>query len=281
MIIRPIAGNLLVEPLPDCAAWTAFFHDAEIPVMRETAEALEAFRCHEDATDANNIGEMISGDPLMTLKVLAHEATHRGSRVITAAETVTAAIVMMGVTPFFRAFGPQPTVEDRMMGNEPALVGLQCVLQRANRGADLALAFAIHRADPHAALIHAAALLHEFTEMLLWCHAPELAIQVAKLQEADAVLRSTVAQRQVLNIDLTELQAGLVGAWQLPALLSEARTDVPATSKAAARTVSLATRLARHTVNGWDNAAIPDDLHEISLLLNLSSDATRHFVQHV
>ena len=124
MTTSPIDGKPLLAPLPDCAAWTAFFLEAEIPVMRDTADALEVFRCHEDATDANSIGEMISGDPLMTLKVLAHEAGHRGLRVITPAETVTAAIVMMGVTPFFRAFGTQPCVEDRLMGNQQAWVGL-------------------------------------------------------------------------------------------------------------------------------------------------------------
>ena len=40
------------------------------------------------------------------------------------------------------------------------------------------------------------------------------------------------------------------------------------------RSVALAVRLARHTAQGWDNAAIPDDVKEIAALLNLSEAAT-------
>jgi hypothetical protein len=35
------------------------------------------------------------------------------------------------------------------------------------------------------------------------------------------------------------------------------------------RCVHLAVRLARHTARGWDDAAVPDDLHDIAELLNL------------
>jgi hypothetical protein len=43
----------------------------------------------------------------------------------------------------------------------------------------------------------------------------------------------------------------------------------------------LALRLARHTAQGWDNAALPDDVHDIATLLNLSTDATLHLVQGI
>ena len=69
----------LTRALPDLGAWTAHFLAAEIPILADTAEALEAMRAGEDDLDANTIGEMIAGDPLMTLKVLAYAATHRGS----------------------------------------------------------------------------------------------------------------------------------------------------------------------------------------------------------
>ena len=111
----------LSQPLRDLGAWTAHFRAAEIPVLAETAEALEALRLNEDDVDANGIGEMISDDPLMTLKVLAFSSTHRGSRVVTDTETVIAALVMMGISPFFAAFGPQPTVEERLQAQPEAL----------------------------------------------------------------------------------------------------------------------------------------------------------------
>ena len=281
-MITPFTANeLLVEPLPNLAAWTAFFCRTEIPVMRETAETLEALRNQEDANDANSIGEMLSGDPLMTAKVLAYEAAHRGSRVVTAAETVTAAIVMMGVTPFFHGFGRQPIVEDLLIGNGPALGGLKRMLSQARRGADFAFAFAAHRADPHAAIIHAAALLHDLAEILLWCHAPSLALAVAALQQTDATLTSSAAQRQVLNIDLMDLQANLVSSWKLPVLLTEVNVGARINSQIGARTISLANRLVRDIANGRKTGSAAEDLEEIAHLLGLSADATILFIEQI
>jgi len=41
----------------------------------------------------------------------------------------------------------------------------------------------------------------------------------------------------------------------------------------------LAIRLARHTADGWDNAALPDDVRDIGALLNLSAAATLALMQ--
>jgi HD-like signal output (HDOD) protein len=262
----------LVRPLRDLAAWTSHFRRAEIPVLRETIDALDALRANEDRTDANSIGEMIGGDPLMTLKVLLHVGEHRGRMVVTGAETVISALVMMGIPPFFRTFARPEAIEDRLAWSSAALVGVQRVLQRAHRGARFALAFAIHRADPHAASIHAAALLHEFAELLLWCHAPGLALRVRELQDADPALRSSTAQKSVLNVELADLQHALAVAWRLPALLADKSQEVPGSSPGG-RTVALASRLARHVAHGWDNAAVPDDVAEIAEFLNLSAGA--------
>ena len=269
------------EPPRDLAAWTRWFEHAEIPVLRDTADALEAFRANEDNVDANSLGEMISGDPLMTLKVLAYESGHRGRRVVTSAETVISALVMMGISPFFRAFGPQTPIDDRLAHCPEALAGLERVLLRANRGANFALAFAIHRTDPDAAVIHAAALLHEFAEMLLWCHAPALALRLLAMQTADPELRSSAAQRSVLHIELADLQRALAEAWRLPALLADSTSEPQAAGQTSARIVALAARLARHTARDWDNAAIPDDVSEIAVLLNLSPEATLNLLLEI
>ncbi len=267
----------LVQPLRDLAAWTAHFRAAEIPVLAQTAEALEALRANEDLVDANSIGEMISGDPLMTLKVMAYVAAHRSIRVVTDTETVTSALVLIGISPFFRAFGPQPTVESQLANEPEALAGLTDTMRRAHRGANFALGFAVHRMDHDAAVIHAAALLHDFAELLLWCHAPALALQIRSAQRADPTLRSSAAQRGVLNIELADLQQSLMRAWRLPELLIRISDDRHA-EDASVRTVMLALRLARHTAQDWENAAIPDDIADIATLLNLSTDATLQLV---
>jgi len=276
----PDPNELLTRPLRDLDAWTDHFRRAEIPVLAQTAEAIEAMRANEDDVDANAIGEMIAHDPLMTLKVLAYAATHRSARMVTDTETVTATLVMMGISPFFRAFGPQPTLEERLAEQPEALAGLSEVMRRAHRGATFALAFAVHRMDPDAPLIHEAALLHDFAEMLLWCHAPTLALRIRDAQRADATLRSVAIQREQLGIALYEVKQALMKAWRLPEMLRRI-SDERDTEQTNVRNVLLAVRLARHTAGGWDNAALPDDIADIAALLNLSHGAAQQLVRSV
>ena len=276
----PISPDTLARPLPDLAAWTAHFAHADLPVLASSAEALEALRANEDAVDANVIGEMVATDPLMTLRVLAYAAAHRSPRLVTDPETVTAAVVLMGITPFFNAFGPQPTVEERLRDQPEALAGLHEVLARAHRAANFAIGFAVHRMDPDAPMIHLAALLHDFAELLLWCHAPALALAVQALQRADPALRSSAAQRAVLNIELADLQQALMRAWRLPELLTRISDDRHA-EHPSVKSVALAVRLARHSAHGFDNAALPDDFSDIAELLNLSVGAAGQLVHDI
>lgn len=273
-------SEFLERPLADVGAWTEHLRDAELPVLRATADALEIFRGEEDRVDANGLGELIATDPLMTLKVMAHAARLRNPRVVTDIETVTGVLVMMGIPPFFRAFGPQPTVESRLAQRPQALAGLQEVLRRARHAADFAIGFAAHRLDPNAPLLHAAALLHDFAELLLWCHAPTLALEIATAQAQDPSLRSSVAQRRVLNVELADLQQALMKAWRLPRLLIRVSDDRHA-DQPDVRCVTLATSLARHTALGWDNPAIPDDVAAIAALLNLSPAAALDLVRSI
>jgi len=263
----------LRQALSSLGSWTAYFRAAEIPILAETADALELLRANEDAVDANRLGEMLATDPLMTLRVLVHAAEHRSQRLLSDAETVTAALVLMGITPFFRDFTGVATVEDRLADNPAALDGLNRVLRRANRAARFALGFAAHHADPDAAVIHSAALLHDFAEMLLWIHAPALALEIRQRQQADRTLRSAAVQREVLHIELADLEQALMDAWRLPELLKRVTNDKRG-NDLQIQYVRLAVRLARHTADGWDDAAIPDDLAEIGEMLNLGPAPT-------
>jgi HD-like signal output (HDOD) protein len=258
--------------LTDLQSWLACFRDAEIPVQRATAAALEEMRGRQDDVDANQIGEMVAGDPLMSLKLMAFAAKNRPSRLVTDLETVTATLVMMGISPFFRAFGVQLTLEDVLGDRLDALEGITAVLERADRAARFALTFAVHRLDPDASVIHLAALLHDFSELLLWCHAPDLALAIREAQRVDSNLRSRSAQLHFLNIELHELQHALMEAWRLPELLVQI-TDERQVHLPRVQCVSLGVRLARHTADGWENAAVPDDVADVARLLNLSPDA--------
>lgn len=263
------------------AGWTSLFDAGSLPVLTETAVTIDAMRPHEDAVDAHALGATIGSDPLMTLKLLSHVGFLRRGREGGEPETVTAALVMLGIPPFFRAFGPQETVEVRLRGDTEALEGFQAVLQRAHRAATFALGFAVQRLDHDAALIHLAALLHDFAELLLWLYAPHCASEIARRQRMDAQLRSVDVQRDVLGVTLPELQHELMLRWHLPRALVQIADDSQHRDSSQARNVLLAVRLARHTAQGWDNAALPDDLREIAELLHLAIDPTLQLLRDI
>lgn len=273
----------ITQPPADTAAWAVLFDPSRLPVLAETAEALEALRAKEDDVDAHLLSETFCTDPLMTLKLLAHVSNLRRSRDADSrsdAETMTAALVMLGIGPFFRTFGPQTAVEDLLAAAPEALAGFHAVLRRSYRAANFAAAFAVHRRDYDVAVIYEAALLHDFTELLLWVRAPALAGAIAQRQHANPSLRSATVQRERLNVELSDLQHELMSAWGLPELLVRISDDRHADSDQV-RSVLLALRVARHSTQGWDNPALPDDVRDVASLLNLGHAATEQLLRDV
>lgn len=270
----------LTEALPDLAAWTALCLHAPLPVLAETAARIEELRAHEDEVDAHLLAQAIGHDPLMTLKLLAHVASLRTARRSGDPETVTSALVLLGIGPFFRAFGPQPTASSHLADEPEAQLGFEAVLRRSHRAAAFALGFAVHRMDPDAPVLHAAALLNDFAEMLLWLHAPGLALGIAQTQRVDPTLRSAAVQRALLHVELADLRRSLMRAWRLPELLARIEDDRHA-DRPQVRNVRLAVRLARHTANGWHDPALDDDLREIAALLNLAEVPTLHLLREI
>ena len=269
------------DPPRSVAGWASLFDPSRLPVLADTADTLEELREHEDAVDARMLADAIVTDPLMTLKVLAHVAQLRRGREGSDSETVTEALVMIGIPTFFRAFGAQSVAEDRLASLPEALAGFQRVLRRSHRAARFAIGFAVHRMDHDAPVIHGAALLHDFAELLIWLHAPALALEIERRQQADASLRSAAVQRDVLNIELAELQHALMTAWHLPGLLVQISDDHARAVTPQVRNVMLAIRVARHSADGWTNAALPDDLQEIGALLQLGPEPTARLLQEI
>ena len=271
----------ITRPPHDVAGWVSLFSPVSLPVLNSTAHVLEDLRQVEDAVDAHLLADHLASDPLMTLKLLAHVAAVRPRRDGGEPETVTAALVMLGIPPFFRAFGPQASAEDWLQGQPEALEGFLQVLQRSRRAANFAIGFACHRMDHDATVIHEAALLHDFAELLLWLHAPALALEMQGRQRDEPGLRSAAVQRQVLNIELADLEHALMQAWQLPQLLVDITNDHAKQPTTQARNVMLAIRVARHSAHGWDNPALPDDMHDIGQLLQLSPAAVERLLYDI
>ena len=250
---------MITTALPDLAAWTDAFRVLGIPVFRQSALGIAGMIADEDSASAIAIGRLAQRDPLLTLRILGLAARHRSRRAVTDTETTITGVVMMGLGRVFEDLAA-PVVVEELLADDPD-----------------ALAFAVHRLDTDAEVIQEAALLHDFAEMLLWCHAPVLAREIRDRQRADPALRSTQAQLEVLGIRLDELQRALMRVWRLPELLAQI-TDQSQIALARVRNVLLAVDLARHSQRGWDNPAIPDDLAGIARLLNLTREAAREKV---
>lgn len=283
---------MLQLPLPaSLPAWTEAFCDLPVPVLADTQRALDALAQAEierGDVDAHRIAEAVAQDPLMTLRIFASTARlgtwaaredRRGMP-----ETVTAALLLLGIGPFFRSLGELPLVEAAVdparCGVPGAPAGLAAVLRRARRSANFALGFAVHRMDGDAAALQVAALLHDFAELLLWCHGPERADALARRQAAEPTLRSAEAQQALLGIELAALEQALMRAWGLPELLRR-MTDERQAWDPQVRCVSLAVRIARHSAAGWDNPALPDDWTALGELLQLSPEAARALVLEI
>jgi HD-like signal output (HDOD) protein len=264
--------RLLDKPLPSLAAWTLHFERTELPVLADTARVLAELAQREeegdDAIDAHLISREVSNDPLLALRLLAYVSRKLGHRAVQI-DSVRSALVLLGIGPFFREFQDLPTLESLLADDEEALEGARDVLRRGERAARFALGFAVHRMDSETTAIHLAALLHDFAELLLWVHAPVLAKTIRRMQQADPTLRSVEAQRMVLGISLGELQQALMKSWRLPELLVRLSGDRHEHDPSV-MTVRVALQVARHTSQGWQNVAMPDDVAAVASLLQLS-----------
>lgn len=257
--------------------WVAFFKEADIPVLRQTARELAALREREDETGARDITRVVINDPLMMFKVLTYANNHRSRHQLQDLVQVEQAIIMMGTSTFFEQIPTVPHVEDVLDHHVAALVDLLKLMIRAHRAGYFAADFAAHLMDLHAEELRVAASLYDFAEMLMWIFNPEAMGEIRKRQAADKTLRSRVVQQEVLGFRVVELQAELVRVFNLPSLLTdlmdEQRAHLPRV-----RNVQLAVNLARHSADGWDNAALPDDYKDISQLLHVDVERVMHIV---
>jgi HD-like signal output (HDOD) protein len=183
--------------------------------------------------------------------------------------------MMIGIEPFFRDFEYLPLVEEELKAYPRALLGLLKVTNRSRKAATWAREWGVIRHDLDVDEITVAALLHDTAEMLMWCFAPTLALQVKELQVRDRNLRSTTAQMAVYGIRMNDLHLHLARAWHLPQLLTTLM-DHGNAEHPRVKNVALAVDLARHSANGWDDPALPDDFRAIEELLHVSHETLMH-----
>jgi HD-like signal output (HDOD) protein len=270
-----IAAPMIAAPLPDLDSWIAYFVQADIPVLRHTVQQLAELRENANQSNARVISSVILHDPMMTLRVLAYIEAKRSKSRMTDITTIERALMMIGMEPFFNDFQNLPLVEDHLKTQPRALLGLLKVIGRARKATHWARDWAICRHDLDVDEISVATLLYDFAEILMWCFAPELALRVVEKQKADRTLRSVSVQTETYNVPLYAIKAALADAWHLPRLLITLM-DPEHAEHPRVRNVKLAVDLARHSANGWDDAALPDDFKAIEELLHMSHEGLMH-----
>ncbi|PKO43314.1 MAG: metal-dependent hydrolase [Betaproteobacteria bacterium HGW-Betaproteobacteria-22] len=255
-------------------AWVKRICSSPIPVLKLTAREVGRLQADEDNISARAITGVVLNDPMMTFKVLSYAQQHKGRSQLQDLAQVEQAVMMMGTSAFFRNVPPTPLVEDVLKTNLPALMQLLKLIKRAHRAANFAVEWAAHLNDLHSEEVLIAALLHDLSEMLMWCYAPDEMTRIHEIQLADKHLRSKVVQQEVLGFVLLDLQKELVSRFQLPPLLNKLMLDEFA-HEVRVKNVILAVNLARHSANGWDDAALPDDYHDIAELLRMDLEKTK------
>jgi HD-like signal output (HDOD) protein len=263
---------MIDQPLKTKEAWIAYFSAVDMPILRQTARRLEEIRQEIDRVNGREVAAVVLQDPLLAIKVLAYIQRFQGKYLQSDITTIANAIMMLGVEPFFAQFESLSTIETLLKDEPQALLGVLNVIRRAQRASRYAHDWAFERHDMNVEEVELAALLHDLAEILLWCFAPRLALDIRARQRADPALRSVVAQNQVLGLRVIDLQLALCDAWHLPELLKTLMDDAHA-GFARVRNVALAVNLARHSASDWDNPALPDDFDAIEKLLHIDRPA--------
>lgn len=262
---------MIDQPFETMEAWVEYLNSEEMPILRQTARRLEEARQNIDRINGRDIAAIVLQDPLLAIRVLAYIQPFRGKHLRSDITTIGNAIMMLGVEPFFARFESPLTIETLLKDEPQALLGVLHVIRRVQRASRYAHEWAFERHDMNVEEVELAALLHDLAEILLWCFAPRLAIDIRNRQKADATLRSAAAQEQVLGIRLFDLQLALCDAWHLPdllkALMDDANAELPRV-----RNVVLAVNLARHSANDWNNPALPDDFTAIEKLMHIDRE---------
>ena len=261
------------------AAWVKEFERHDLPVLARTVVELDRIRQDPERATTAQVSELVMHDPLMTFKVLRYLQQRRHKSQLVDVTTIAHALMMVGIETFLNHFSEQATLQSCIEHDPAALQGAMTVISRARHAALYARDWAVLRHDIEVDEVTTAALLHDLAELLLWWRAPDLATLMHDYVHLYQ-MRSEAAQRAVLGFPMIALQLELAHAWQLPGLLCSLMDGRYASSPRSLN-VSLALDVARHSANGWDDPALPEDFIAIGRLLGCGPVAARERVLKV
>lgn len=261
--------TLMIDfPFPGAAPWVDHFKTIEVPVLRHTVHQLDELRETADTINTRKLATVIAHDPLMTLRLFQHMETNRSRRQSADITTIERSLVMIGTQNFYNSIQDPPILEQQLKGYPKAMLGLLKVIARSRVASQWARDWALLRQNVSFDEIAMAALLHDLVEILMWCFAPNLAIRAKERLTSEPGRRSSQIQQEVFGAPLDEIAVELISHWGLPPLLCSLLKPADA-EVANVRNVVLAVDLARHSANGWNDPALPDDYRAIEALLHI------------
>lgn len=261
------------------ASWVKEFERQDLPVLARTVVELDRIRQDPERVTTAQVAELVMHDPLMTFKALRYLQQRRHKSQLVDVTTIAHTLMMVGLEPFLAHFCEQTTLQSCLEHDPGALQGAMTVISRARHAALYARDWAVLRHDIEVDEVTTAALLHDLAELLLWWRAPDLATLMHDYVHVYQ-MRSEAAQRAVLGFPMIALQLELAQAWQLPELLCRLMDERYASSPRSLN-VSLALAVARHSANGWDDPALPEDFVAIGRLLGCGAVGARERIVKV
>lgn len=261
--------TLMVDfPFPGAAAWVEHFKEVELPILRLTANRLAELRDSAETINTRTLANIVEHDPLMTLRVFRYMKENRSQRQNAEITTIERSLVMIGTMKFFDSCQELPIIEHQLKTHPKAMLGLLKVIARSRNASTWARDWALLRQNTRYEEISLAALLHDFVEILMCCFAPTLATRARERLAANPGLRTSAVQEEVFGATLPAIMRELIELWGLPELLLSLLDPADA-GTANVRNVHLAVDLARHSANGWNDPALPDDFRAIEELLHI------------
>jgi HD-like signal output (HDOD) protein len=262
--------TLMIDfPFPGVAPWVDHFKTIEIPVLRHTVHQLDELRATAETINTRQLAAVIMHDPLMTLRLFQTMQARRSNRQSAEITTIERSLVMIGTQGFYDSIQNPPIVEQQLKGYPKAMLGLLKVIARSRVASQWARDWALQRQNVSFDEIAMAALLHDLVEILMWCFAPNLAIRAKERLASEPGRRTSQIQQEVFGASLDEIAIELIAHWGLPSLLCSL-IDLADAETINVRNVKLAVDLARHSANGWNDPALPDDYRAIEALLHMS-----------
>src|SRR6478672_10035371 len=110
--------------------WLRLLGSLKTPVLKSTVEEIARLQKDQDCVTGRDLSNVVLRDPLMTLKVLRFSQSRLTRRQPTEVTTVEHALMMHGVTSFFREMRDLTALETQLAGQPEALDGALRVISR-------------------------------------------------------------------------------------------------------------------------------------------------------